>query len=87
MTTYIINIESASAAVYERAHELAKSFGTWARISNSLWAVASEEKAIEIRDRFKEIVQESDRVFVLRSGTEAAWFNSRCENAWLKKHL
>jgi hypothetical protein len=49
----------------------------------------TDKKATEIRDSLGRVMQSGERVFVIRSGTEAAWRNSYGEknNEWLKKNL
>ncbi len=72
---------------YETLIELIKEFGVWARITESTWAVVSDLKATEIRDLLFAKMRSKDRLFVVKSGVEAAWRNTRCKNEWLKKHL
>lgn len=64
-----------------------KKYGTWAHITESNWAVVSESKAKDIRSNLKQYLNENDRIFVVKSATEAAWSNVICRNEWLKKHL
>ncbi len=49
----------------------------------------TDQKAPEIRDYLKEALEDEDRIFVLRSGTEAAWRKalSQKHTDWLKKNL
>lgn len=85
--TYIICYDLPEGADYEPLIETIKGYGTWAHIALSTWAVKTASTAKEIRDALSEHVPPESRVFVLRSGAEAAWKNVMCRNAWLKEHL
>lgn len=90
MTCYIISFELSAenkSSKFESLSNSIKSYKGWARITHSTWAVVTEEKAKDIRLKLGEHITESDRLFVIKSGVEAAWKNSRCRNEWLKKNL
>ena len=90
MNCYIVtyDLEAGSSKDYDTLSDAFKSFGKWARITESTWAVVSNESAEKLRDRLTELMDEDgDRLFVVRSGIEAAWINTKCSNEWLKKNL
>ena len=88
MSTYIISYDLRSPNPdYEGLHEAIKAYGTWAHITQSLWAVETSESAVEVRDYLTTFIEPGDRLFVLRSGSEAAWRNVMCNNEWLKRNL
>ncbi|MBL7544073.1 MAG: hypothetical protein JNL11_09660 [Bdellovibrionaceae bacterium] len=72
---------------YQNLIDTIKTYGTWARVTESTWIVLSEEKASDIRDNLKQHMKQDDRLFVLKSGVAAAWSNVRCRDEWLKKNL
>ena len=84
---YIIALELSPNLDYSGLEEAIRGYGTWARITETCWAVVSESKASEIRDHLKQAIGPKDRLFVLKSATAAAWSNVRCRNEWLKKNL
>lgn len=86
---YIIayDLHQGEADAYESLIAVIKSFGIWARITESTWAVVSDLKATAVRDLLLASMKDKDRLFVVKSGVEAAWHNTRCKNDWLKKHL
>lgn len=86
---YVIayDLHDGDAEDYENLIAVIKSFGTWARITESTWAVVSDLKATAVRDLLLAVMKDNDRLFVLKSGVEAAWHNTRCKNEWLKKNL
>jgi len=89
MTCYIVTFQTNSEDSRNRVREALKEYSSYCPIHNYCWAVRTEEKAKEIRDKIKGILETGERVFVIRSGTEAAWFNSYSEknNKWLKENL
>lgn len=88
MATYIISYDLKKPGQnYEKLYEAIKSYGTWAKINESLWAVVTTSTAVQIRDKLLAHIDSNDRLFVIKSGVEAAWRNSICKNEWLKEHL
>ena len=87
--TYLISYDMAngSSENYDSLREAIKKYKTWAHITESLWAIATSLSAVEIRDDLKQYFPENSRFFVIRSGVEAAWTNTMCSTAWLKKNL
>ena len=72
---------------YEKLYQAIKKYGIWAHILESTWAIFTSESAVEIRDNLKNVLDNDDGLFVIQSGTEAAWFNIDCRNKWLKDYL
>ena len=72
---------------YEPLLKAIKSYGTWAHINESTWAVVSEKTAPDIRDHLGKFFPSGSRLFVIKSGVAAAWKNTICSNEWLKKNL
>ena len=88
MTCYVVTYDLKKPGQnYEPLYTAIKSYGTWAHINESTWAVVTEQKAPEIRDFLKKFIDANDSLFVLRSGVEAAWMNPLCKNEWLKDNL
>lgn len=86
---YIVTIETASDEVREKVRQRLKAYGIFCPIHKYCWAIVTEQKASEIRDHVAEVMGSADRLFVIRSGTAAAWRNSYGpqNSEWLKKHL
>lgn len=72
---------------YEPLYDAIKAYGTWAKINESFWAVVTNQSATQVRDYLLRYLDSNDRIFVLKSGTEAAWRHQICENSWLKENL
>jgi hypothetical protein len=87
MACYIISYDVREGGDYGPLIAAIKEYGAWARITQSSWAVVSEGSSKQIRDNLAAHLAEGDRLFVVKSGTEAAWQNVLCRNEWLKEHL
>ncbi len=87
--TFLISydLNDAQSDVYERLFDFFESFGTWAHITESLWAIKTEKTAVEIRDAICELVPAKSSVFVIKSGIASAWKDVLCSNKWLKDNL
>ena len=87
MPCYLISYDLRNKRNYDALYAAIKAYRTWAHIHESLWAVVSKETATEVADSLVEHIDEDDRLFVLKSGNDAAWLNAICRDSWLKKHL
>lgn len=89
MSTYIISFDIIDATKKAAFKEKMKSYGTYCPINANCWAIVTDKKATEIRDFLKTGLVNPDRIFVIRSGTEAAWTNAFADanSEWLKKRL
>ena len=85
--TYVIIYQLGSDASEEDLFKYLKSFSAWAKITDNSWAVVSDLKAKEIRDKLLLYNGKGGSVFVIKSGVEAAWRNTRARNLWFKKNL
>ncbi len=89
MKCYIVSydLKSGSNFDYQRLYDAIKGYETWAHINESLWAVVTDQTAIQVRDNLKQYIDQGDSLFVLKSGVEAAWAKVICHDEWLKKYL
>lgn len=89
MTCYIVSFQTNSDDTRARVKEILKTYGSYCPIHDYCWAIKTDEKATQIRDKISKALNPQERLFVIRSGTEAAWYNSYGEkhNAWLKENL
>ena len=89
MSCYIISydLKDASDSDYETLIDAIKGHGAWAHVTESTWAVLSEDNQKQIRDRLGKLLPDGSRLFVIKSGTAAAWKNVLCRNQWLKDNL
>ena len=89
MTCYIVSFQVKELAARDRLRAKLRSYPKYCPINNTCWAIVCEKKATEVRDELKESLAPGDRLFVIRSGTEAAWRSaiSPKHSEWLKKNL
>jgi len=83
---YIICYDVAEGGDY-RVIEAIKEYGTWAHITQSTWAIVTDQRPKQIRDNLISLMPDESRLFVIRSGSFAAWRNVMARNVWLKKYL
>ena len=86
---YIITFEIADPTTRTALTERLKAYGSFCPIHEHCWAILTDQSAAQIRDFLTSLLGPTDRLFVIRSGTEAAWLRSYGEshNEWLKKYL
>lgn len=89
MACYIVDFEIKDSAVKTSVKEKLKTYGTYCPISNNCWAIVTSNSAVQIRDNISPLLGPQDRIFVVRSGSEAAWKNSYSvkHSEWLKEKL
>lgn len=84
---YIISYQLIPNRNIEPLHNAIKAYGTWAKINETTWAIVTTISAIEIRNYLQRFLNTNDRLFIIKSGLEAAWSNAACTNEWLKNNL
>ncbi len=89
MTCYIVSFQAKQLAVRQSLRERLKTYSKYCPINNTCWAIITDQKATEVRDHLVEVLAPGDRLFVVRSGTEAAWRSaiSPKHSEWLKDNL
>ncbi|MEN6371839.1 MAG: hypothetical protein ABFD64_07470 [Armatimonadota bacterium] len=87
MACYIISMDMPAGAEIDPVVEAIKSYGTWAHITESTWAVVSEKDHKQIRDHILNCLPQNSRIFIVKSGNTAAWNNVICRNEWLKENV
>lgn len=85
--SYVISYDLAEGGNYDDLFSQIKSYGYWAHITESTWAVLSTKTASEIRDDIASHLTEGSRLIVVESANVAAWRNVICRNEWLKEHI
>lgn len=88
MACYIISYDLRKPGRnYDSLYAAIKAYGTWAHINESVWAVVTSHKAVQVRDNLLQHIDANDRLFVVLSGVESAWRSPICKNEWLKEYL
>lgn len=89
MSAYVItyDLKQSGSRSYESLYEAIKSYKTWAHITESCWAIVTDQKCAEVRDFLGKELAEGDRLFVVKSANVASWRNVICKNQWLKDNI
>lgn len=84
---YIISFDLYPNRDYKNLVDAIKTYGTWARITESTFAIVTLTGATEIRKHLVQYLKQGDRIFIIKAGGEAAWRNAISDSDWLKKYL
>jgi hypothetical protein len=87
MKCYIISFDLKAYRNYDRFYDAIKSYGTWAKITESTWAIVTSQNTTQIRDLLMQHIDSDDRLFIIKSSGTSAWHNSITKIEWLKKYL
>jgi len=89
MTCYIVSFEIAKHEDKVEFKEALKAYGTYCPINDHCWAIVTNSSAAQVRDNLMAKIPATDKLFVIKSGVEAAWRNvySEKNSAWLKEKL
>ncbi len=88
MAVYIIDYDlRAPGRNYDSLIEAIKTY-PWAKIMKSTWAIETTKTATQVRDHLKGHIDSNDKLFVVKAGNEAAWFNLDDDvAAWIKARI
>lgn len=88
-TCYIVTFETLTDASRDKVVEILKSYGNYCPIHKYCWAILSDKKSLDICNHVRSVMQPTERIFVIRSGTAAAWWHTYAEenSKWLKENL
>lgn len=84
---YIISYDISNKDNYDDLYDAIKSYGTWAKITESTWGIITSSSAEQVRNFLKSKIDNKDRLFIVKSNGVGAWSNVICSNDWLKKNL
>lgn len=87
MATYLVSYDLRKVRDYSELYQAIKSYGTYAKILESLWAICTTKSAEEVHNHLSGSIDKDDGLFVIKSGVEAAWLHVNCSNEWLKTNL
>lgn len=91
MAVYIVTYDlknEQSSETYKRLIELIKEEGVWACLGGSSYLVESNLSAVELRNRYKEVLDNNDLLFVGVVSAPAAWYGySQQITDWIKAKL
>lgn len=88
MNAYVVTYDlSQPGRNYEDLYKLIKAYGTWAKITESSWAIKTEQDSKQIRDNLKSALDSNDTILVGRLGA-CAWMGlSKKVSDWLQTNI
>lgn len=87
IVTYDLRTETDSQS-YQRLIDLIKEDGVWACLGGSSYLIESDQTAVELRDKFKRVLDGDDMLYVGRVTAPAAWTGySKEVTEWIKEKL
>lgn len=72
---------------YTSLYAALKQFPNWGKLTESTWAVISNNSCVEIRDYLMKFMDSNDRIIVVQSGQHAAWNRIIAKNQWAIDNL
>ena len=89
MATFIITFDVDDPARLLALKKRMQAYNGYCPIHKNCWAIVSKQTPAEIRDDLSRALSLDDRVFIIRSGVQAAWRNpySNKNSEWLKERL
>lgn len=91
MATYIVTYDlrnEESSTSYQKLLELIKEGGVWARLGGSSYLVECECTPVELRDKFRTVLDQDDKLYVGEVTAPAAWIGYTNDvSDWIKEKL
>ena len=88
MTAYIVTFEVSDPTIKDNLTEKLKQFEGYCPIHAHCWVVLSNQEPADIYDFVTKGLGVSDKIFIIRSGTKAAWYTlGDPYDTWLKERL
>lgn len=89
MSTFIISYDLKTPGKnYDDLIKAIESYGTWWHHFGSTWCIVTEKTAAQVRDHLKQHMDNNDKLLVVKSGGEGAWFGFNDKGSqWLKDNL
>lgn len=91
MAVYIVTYDldkGSTSEDYSRLVSLIKEEGVWACLGGSSYLVESEHTAVELRNKFKDVLDNNDKLYVGVVSAPAAWVGySKQVSDWIKEKL
>ncbi len=64
-----------------------KSYNAWGKLTDNSWAVVTDQTAVRLRNQLRDFISDEDRLFIIKSGGSAAWYNPKASKEWLKNNV
>ncbi len=88
MACYIINYDLRQPLRnYDKLYEAIKSYGYWAQVLESTWAVVTSQTSADVYNALARHMDDNDGLFVVNWGGQATWDKVLCDDEFLKQAL
>lgn len=91
MAVFIVTYDlrnNAEGQSYQQLIKLIKEEGSWACLGGSSYLIESNRSTVELRDKFKAVLDEDDMLYVGAVNAPAAWYGySKEVSDWIKSKL
>lgn len=87
MAVYLITYDLNNEIIRPKIVDAIKKYGTWAKLSESSYAVATDETPQTIHLKLKPLLDENDHFYVIQLREPHAGFGPQLVNDWLHNHL
>jgi len=90
MPTYVVGYDLTKKLVkdYAALFQAIQALGPTWRLLDSTWIVVSQLNSQQIRDTLRAHIHNDDKLLVVKTGKEAAWYGFPSQyNNWLKEKL
>jgi CRISPR/Cas system-associated endoribonuclease Cas2 len=83
LITYDLNNETRRPPIVEKI----KAIGSWARLSESSYAVGTSLSPTQVHDRLKPLLDSDDHIYILTLSRPWTGYGPKDVNAWLEANL
>ena len=90
MNCYIIGYDLRRERDYASLYQAIRSYGTYARILESQWAIVTSQSAVEVSNYLRKYIDDNDGLFVAKITWDAAankLLSGDEGEKWLDNHL
>ncbi|MER8993537.1 hypothetical protein [Mesorhizobium sp. M0678] len=87
MSTYLVTYDLNKETVRPKIVDEVKASAGWARLSESSYAISTNETASQVHERFKKYLDNNDNFYVISLRRPYSGRGPKEVNDWLEKHL
>lgn len=87
MAVYIVTYDLNHEVRRPKIVDAVKSYGTWAKLSESSYAIVSGSTPEQVRLHFQPLLDDNDNLFVISLRQPYAGWGGKDVHDWLSQHL
>lgn len=85
-SVYLVTLEVESTVIEKTMISEIKKFPAWAKVMKGVWLVRTNSGATEIRDKLKIMMNNSDKIFVMKASKGWA-FRGVTVGDWIRRNI